>query len=74
MRGGGGGTTPINVKEITVEPLFRVHPRDQGKCPQNSVSREWRLGWGFLIISQQAIYFFLNDVCGQSLFEVSSVP
>ena len=60
---GGEGTTPINVKEITVEPLFRVHPRDQ-----NSVSREWRLGWGLLIISQQAKYFSLNDVCGQSLF------
>ena len=60
---GGEGTTPINVKEITVEPLFRVPPRDQ-----NSVSREWRLGWGLLIISQQAKYFSLNDVCGQSLF------
>ena len=41
------------LSQIVVEPLFRVHPREEGKCPLNG-------GWaGFcLIINQQTKYTF----------------
>ena len=49
----------LNVSEITVEPILRGYPQDQGKCPLNrGVSNsKWRLGWGLLIINQQIKYF-----------------
>ena len=64
LGGGGKGTTLINVKEITVEPLFRGHSRDQGKCPLNR-GVPWR---GLLIISQQSKYFSLFSSFSASEF------
>ena len=38
----------------TVEPLFRGHPRDKGKCPLNDGGE---VGLGVVIINQQIKWF-----------------
>ena len=60
---------PINSN--TVEPLFRGHPRDQGKCPSIEVSPEWRLGRSLLTINHQTkdFSFILPRNLLQSLFQ-----
>ena len=51
-----------------VEPLFRGHPREQGKCPRNRGVPEWNMSWGLLLINQQIKYNF-SYILPQNLLE-----